>query len=588
MLSTVTAFASSKKVKVAQPGTLAQSISAKQMKAISRLSIEGTVSPEDFGVIRQMASSNPKDGKAGRLKSLDLSKARILTGNDIFHMPDSLFSGCDILTDIEFPEDLLAIGYNSFAGCTSLRDITLHNVTYIACEQFHDMPSLETVTVTGRVVHMDSTPFLNLPKLRSATFGTLISTGDPLIAKNCPLLPEAVFRGILLNTDLQKTEDCPLFTKCRVEGYMNGLGAEMYEGRSLEEGGTAVADSVVHLFQYVEALPKETSIFKDFCSGIAYDAACLYSLKNNPDYALQLLDLSYGLNPMHMEYSHIMQDSDLDNVRNTARFASYAERVHNMTDYPYVLSQAPAYETGKDVPAGHFTYAPATDSSLTRIREYFRLDSIAGNGDETSRLKNVMYWVHDNIRHDGSSGIPRVKRTAIDLYEACRQGNRGMNCRGLAIVLQELYLALGYPARFVTCQPRAYDTDSDCHVICAVWSKQLDKWLWMDPTFAAYVSDADGNLLGIAEVRDAIRNGRPLVLNADANWNHRWNQTKENYLDNYMAKNLYYLSCYMDLTANTENGNGTVVSLQPGGHAARISGIITHDSDWFWQAPEKQ
>lgn len=33
------------------------------------------------------------------------------------------------------------------------------------------------------------------------------------------------------------------------------------------------------------------------------------------------------------------------------------------------------------------------------------------------------------------------------------------------------------------------------------------------------------------------------MLNADANWNNRQKQTKENYLDSYMSKNLYWLQC---------------------------------------------
>ena len=136
---------------------------------------------------------------------------------------------------------------------------------------------------------------------------------------------------------------------------------------------------------------------------------------------------------------------------------------------------------------------------------------------------------------------PDCARNSIAMYELCKREGRGLNCRFLAQVLSEMYLAMGFPSRFVTCQSKAYDTDTDCHVINMVWSRQLGKWIWMDASFAAYVTDENGLLLHPGEVRERLIKGLPLVLNEDANWNHKTKQTKEGYLENYMAKNLYML-----------------------------------------------
>lgn len=583
LLPATTALAATKRVTVKQPGTLSQVLNAQQQKNVTRLTVEGTLNATDFEVVRQMANK-----QTGKLQALNLSKARILTGEDIFNVPDSLFAHCDGLVDLEMPDSLLTVGVNSFVGCSSLRQITFHNMAYIRYTMFRDLPSLENLTVTGRVVHMDSTPFQNLPKLQHAVFGTVISMGGPYLAQNCPQLKEVVFKGLVFNPGLTQLEGCPLFGKCRVEGYLGYNKSDLYVGRSFVEGGSAIADSAAHVLQRELAAAKKSQFFQMVCSSVAYNVACLYSLKNDTANALRMLDLSYEFNPIGQSYVHIQGDTDLDNVRHTTHFAQYAQRVRQQTDYLYILRQAPAYTTGASQQTRRFTYAPATDPNLVGIREYFKLDSIAGNGDEISRIKNIMYWLHDAIRHDGSSGIPNVPRTAIDIYKACKAENRGLNCRGMAIVLSELYLAMGYPARFMTCQSKAYDTDPDCHVICVVWSKQLGKWVWMDPSFAAYVSDENGQLLSIAEVRERLRDGRPLVLNEDANWNHKVKQTKEEYLESYMAKNLYYLSCYIDLRANTENGSTKSVSLQPAGHHANISEIVTSDDAWFWQAPDQQ
>ena len=118
---------------------------------------------------------------------------------------------------------------------------------------------------------------------------------------------------------------------------------------------------------------------------------------------------------------------------------------------------------------------------------------------------------------------------------------RGLNCRGLATVLNECYLSMGIPSRIVTCMPRD-SIFQDCHVINTVFSKDLDKWIWIDPTHDAYVLDSRGGLLGIAEVREKLIYDDMIILNPDANWNNRSSTVKDNYLLEYMAKNLYRFS----------------------------------------------
>ena len=111
----------------------------------------------------------------------------------------------------------------------------------------------------------------------------------------------------------------------------------------------------------------------------------------------------------------------------------------------------------------------------------------------------------------------------------------------------------------------------------------------MDPSFAAFVTDEDGLLLHPGEVRQRLIDGRPLVLNEDANWNHRTQQTKEHYLEMYMAKNLYYLSAYL------HNGFGidqpgssreTYYSLAPEGSEPPYRPAPS-DEQWFWQPPSE-
>ncbi|MFA6712264.1 MAG: transglutaminase-like domain-containing protein [Bacteroidales bacterium] len=197
-----------------------------------------------------------------------------------------------------------------------------------------------------------------------------------------------------------------------------------------------------------------------------------------------------------------------------------------------------------------FTYQSQDNPKLVKTRKDLKLDSIAGNGTELSQIFNLMHWVHNLIKHDGSSKNPTLKN-AVDLISICKAENRGVNCRMLATILNECYLSMGIKSRYITCMPRETEFD-DCHVINMVYSKDLNKWIWIDPTFDAYVMDDKGNLLGIQEVRERLIKGLPLVLNADANWNRTNLQTKEHYLEYYMAKNLYRLQTPLVSEYNTE------------------------------------
>jgi hypothetical protein len=215
-----------------------------------------------------------------------------------------------------------------------------------------------------------------------------------------------------------------------------------------------------------------------------------------------------------------------------------------------ILKNAGKYDYTDNRFIPKFEYQSADNPNLNKIKQDLKLDSIAGKGSELSQIFNLLHWVHNLVKHDGSSNNPTLKN-AIDLIKVCKLENRGVNCRMLATILNECYLSMGIKSRYITCMPKETEFD-DCHVINMVYSKELKKWIWIDPTFDSYVMDEKGNLLGIQEVRERLVKGLPLVLNADANWNRENLQTKEAYLENYMAKNLYRLETPLISEYDTE------------------------------------
>ena len=223
-----------------------------------------------------------------------------------------------------------------------------------------------------------------------------------------------------------------------------------------------------------------------------------------------------------------------------------------MPPYLETLKMADKYNENDKREIPKFTYQTSDNPHLTSLRKSLKLDSIAGTANEVSQILNLMHWIHNLIPHDGGHGNPDIKN-AMDMISVCKKENKTLNCRGLAIVLNECYLALGFKSRFITCLPKdSLGIDPDCHVINMVYSSTLKKWIWIDPTFDAYVMNEKGELLGIEEVRKKLINGEPLILNPDANWNHKISQTKEDYLYTYMAKNLYRLECPASSEYNRE------------------------------------
>jgi hypothetical protein len=207
-----------------------------------------------------------------------------------------------------------------------------------------------------------------------------------------------------------------------------------------------------------------------------------------------------------------------------------------------ILKRAPRYSQtqNKEIPA--FTYQSSHDSNLVVLRKNFKLDSIAGFGNETSRLLNLLHWVHNTVNHDGQheSGIKNIN--AIEILTEAMTRHTGVSCGELATTLNDCYLAMGWESRKVYCFPKdSLRTDHDSHVINIVFLSSKNKWIWVDPTNDAYIMDEKGDLLSIEEVRERLIEDKPLIVNPDANWNHKSSTTKDYYLDIYMAKNLYQL-----------------------------------------------
>ena len=318
-----------------------------------------------------------------------------------------------------------------------------------------------------------------------------------------------------------------------------------------------------------------------------YDLACCYAVTKQKKQALKALKQAVALG--YNDYNNMLNDNDLASLRKEKMYQTLLTVVKEKTPLNVLRKSAPYAKDSVKLDV-KFTYMPKDDYRLNVVRDYLKLDSVAGQGDELSKIINLLHFVHDEMPHDGNHRA-FAEMDAIDLYNYVKTMGRGVNCRQLAISLCEVYLSMGIPARYVTCMP-ADPNDGECHVINAVWSSQLQKWLWIDPTNDAWVMDENGTMLSIADVRERMINDQPLVLCETANWNHREKQTKEGYLYGYMSKNLYYFVCKKYNRFNPEseyrpNPAEEDIRLIPVGFVNdNWKCDTTTDPDFFWSKPE--
>lgn len=381
--------------------------------------------------------------------------------------------------------------------------------------------------------------------------------------------------------------------------HQDSLFANAYDQRDIKTYNKLLNE---FLSEYKNLSDSSKKIFSNSLNGAYYNLCCTYALLDNKVMAITYL--KKAIEAGYFDYMHLQTDVDLNTIRNEKEFNTLVEPLRGIRDFLFILKKAEKYNINEHRELPKFSYQSIDNSNLIALRKAFNLDSVAGGENEILRILNLLHWVHNLIPHDGNHGNPVVKN-AMNMIAECKREKKGLNCRGLATVLNECYLSMGIKSRLITCLPKdSLGIDDDCHVINMVYSIQLKKWLWIDPTFDAYVMNEKGELLSIEEVRERIIRDKPMVLNPDANWNHKLAKTKEEYLYNYMAKNLYMLECPVsseyDMETKVPGKVVTYIRLLPleyfnqspdkpeGNNSQTKSTMVTYKTNnpkIFWQAP---
>lgn len=109
-----------------------KSVDKDDVKDLTTIGFSGTLSEEDFNIIRDNFES---------LESLDLS------GIDNESIPDNAFEGMANLNTVTLPYNVVAIGSGAFKGCVNLESITLNSVNTIGEGAFDGCVNITSVTI---------------------------------------------------------------------------------------------------------------------------------------------------------------------------------------------------------------------------------------------------------------------------------------------------------------------------------------------------------------------------------------------------------------------------------------------------------
>lgn len=176
-----------------------------------------------------------------------------------------------------------------------------------------------------------------------------------------------------------------------------------------------------------------------------------------------------------------------------------------------------------------------------KIKNIYPILDIAGNGTDFSKAVNLLKWVSKHNYHKGDFNV-NIPYNSIELlsYSYDKDAEHGINCVALATVLSECLLSIGLKARRVFLMPCS-PYDGDNHVVAQVFINELKKWVMLDPTYSAYLTNEQGEPLSLLELRDYFANQKAVFFSKEAKYNDdEWTEDSAKLGIEYFAKNLFY------------------------------------------------
>ncbi len=145
----------------------------------------------------------------------------------------------------------------------------------------------------------------------------------------------------------------------------------------------------MHILQSRVASAGFSSMAQEIQVTYYYNLACGSSLLGRPEEAVAYLGMAVGSG--FKDFAHLKSDRDLDLIRQNPGFLVLQEIIRARPGYLAILRQHGDYASNTGTSSATFIYQSKQDPDLTRFRETWKLESIAGNGDDASRILNLLH-----------------------------------------------------------------------------------------------------------------------------------------------------------------------------------------------------
>lgn len=218
------------------------------------------------------------------------------------------------------------------------------------------------------------------------------------------------------------------------------------------------------------------------------------------------------------------------------------------------------------------------DSGLNELRRITNMDEWIDNSNEFTKMMSISKWINNNIKHDGKLHTPY--KNGIELLKIASSNGGFLNCRGIAVLANELNLAASLFSKFVICMQKEMRTDN-YHVLNTVYINDLKKWVMIDPTYNVYLKNKSNEVLSIMDIRNSLRDNNHLFSNKEANYYGKKLSVKL-YLRS-LTKNFYRFSIPINSKFNGDQLNN-IINLVP--DKEKFPSIYSVDNpEQFWKEP---
>ncbi|MBQ8392454.1 MAG: transglutaminase domain-containing protein [Clostridia bacterium] len=146
------------------------------------------------------------------------------------------------------------------------------------------------------------------------------------------------------------------------------------------------------------------------------------------------------------------------------------------------------------------------------FRVKYKLDRFINANDDEDTVKKILRWTYEILLHSTYYENTINYKSSIDIIEFSRANKLCLNCYCHSYVLKDALCSVGITARLVYCMPINGDYYGN-HVIVEYYSKNHQKWIFVDPTYNVLFTNKRGVPVSLLEFREnIIKNRKNLIV----------------------------------------------------------------------------